>query len=154
MERNSGSGARSSGFQLCNLEPSEPPVSHLQAGGSGTGMKSKRTDMPKDSAWLEESTAIVLQSPPIRLTLQADPAWIPKPGSLEQFKLFHFPSPKASLHPRVVWETQANKSNKQTSQVIVPLSDGAALPLSPHSCLPGTPGQTQSRAPLLPWTLA
>lgn len=51
-------------------------------------------------------------------------------------------------------ETQVNQSNGRMSQVIVPLSNGAALPPPPRSCPPETPLQTQSRVPLLPWALA
>lgn len=46
---------------------------------------------------------------------------------------------------------QTNQTKRPTSQVTVPLSNGAALPPPPHSRQPGTSLQTQSRAPSLPW---
>lgn len=100
-------------------------------------------------------TIITLQSPHpnlVHLILQADPAQTPKPDShwtARTARALSFFSPKASLSHRIMKQT--NQTNRRTSQVTVPLSNGAALPPPPCSHQPGTSLQTQSRAPSMPW---
>lgn len=80
-------------------------------------MKIKCTNMPKDSAWLEEMTTIALQSPLICLNPQDDPTLIPKPGShlTTGTDQTHFPYPKASLSHRVMKHSQQEQQTDVTS---------------------------------------
>lgn len=121
-------------------------------------MRFNCTNMPRGL-----SVAVTLESPHpilIRLILQADPAQTPSLVANGRLRwLEHFHLPKASLSHRVVKHKPTRPTDRWTSQVTVPLSNGAALrlsplPLSPHSRQPETSLQTQSRAPLLPWASA
>lgn len=136
-----GLWGQASGFQLCNLKLSGLgfPVCDQEP---RAGVRIKCRDTPQGLSMAGGNDGFRLRPPP------ASPGWAeptgcpcldaPSPGAtqlLGQVKLFHFPTPKASLSHRVM-KHKPTKATDRRQQVTVPLSNGAPCPQHPTAHWP------------------